>query len=104
MLTRFEHYATTSMLGSIDAPPRRNGELLFAQAWESRAFALAIALSKAGHFEWEDFRQQLIAAIGEWEAAGHPPEAWNYYERWLEALERVLGETDLAALVRGDGA
>lgn len=102
MLMRFEHYATTSMLGAVDAPPRRNGELLFAHPWESRAFGLAIALAKAGHFEWEDFRQQLIAAIGAWEAAGHPPEEWNYYERWLEALRAVLGGTELAALVAED--
>ena len=29
MLVRFEHYATTSMLGAIDAPPRRNGAAAF---------------------------------------------------------------------------
>jgi nitrile hydratase accessory protein len=96
MLTRFEHYATTSMIGAIDAPPRRNGELLFAHPWEGRAFAMAIALSKAGYFEWEDFRQHLIAAIREWEAVGHRAEEWDYYERWLTALERVLRGTELA--------
>jgi nitrile hydratase accessory protein len=95
MLTRFEHFATTSMVGSIDAPPRGNGELLFTHEWESRAFAMAIALSKPGYFEWEDFREQLIATIREWEAGGHPQAEWNYYERWLTALERVLRGTEL---------
>ena len=30
------------------APPRANGELVFAEPWESRAFAMAVALCEAG--------------------------------------------------------
>ena len=30
------------------APPRDNGELVFAAPWESRAFGLALALNEAG--------------------------------------------------------
>ena len=47
------------------APPRSNGELVFAEPWESRAFGLALALHDGGAFEWEDFRQQLIATIAD---------------------------------------
>jgi nitrile hydratase accessory protein len=73
------------------APPRSNGELVFAAPWESRAFGLALALCGRGAFEWEDFRQQLIAAIAESEAAGPVDgEPWSYYRCWLVALERVL--------------
>ncbi len=46
------------------APPRDNGELVFAAPWESRAFGVALALHDAGRIEWEDFRQTLIAEIG----------------------------------------
>src|SRR5260221_8957055 len=53
------------------APPRDNGELVFAAHWESRAFGVALALHDAGRIGWEDFRQTLIAEIGAWEAA-HP--------------------------------
>jgi nitrile hydratase accessory protein len=67
------------------APPRSNGELVFAEPWESRAFGLAMTLSDAGTFEWEEFRQALIARIGE---AGN--ENFSYYRCWLDALERVL--------------
>jgi nitrile hydratase accessory protein len=71
------------------APPRDNGELVFAAPWESRAFGLALALNEAGLVEWEDFRQALIREIGDWEAA-HPSGAgWSYYECWLRALERT---------------
>jgi hypothetical protein len=71
MQIKFEQFAAASMLGSEDAPPRSNGELLFQRPWEGRAFGMAIALSKKGHYEWEDFRQGLIASIAEWEAVGY---------------------------------
>jgi nitrile hydratase accessory protein len=96
MQTRFEHYAASTMMGCKDSPPRANGELFFDDSWESRAFGMAIALSKKGHYEWESFRQQLIAAIAEWEAdhALDDP-SWSYYQRWLLALERLALESDL---------
>jgi hypothetical protein len=57
------------------APPRSNGELVFAAPWESRAFGLAMALHNGGRFEWEGFRRQLIAAVARAErAAGHDHE------------------------------
>ena len=98
MYTKFEHHATTSMIGSKDAPPRRNAQILFRREWEGRVFGIALALSKQGHFEWEDFRQQLIASISEWEGehAKDDP-SWDYYQRWLIALERVLVDKNLVS-------
>ena len=91
MQTKFEYFATTSMIGCEDAPPRRNGELLFDRQWEGCAFALALALSRQGCFEWEDFRQQLITSISEWEKErGIDDPDWDYYQRWLVALERQV--------------
>jgi nitrile hydratase accessory protein len=91
MQTRFEQFAVTSMLGSTDTPPRLDGKLCFSQTWERQAFGVALALSKNGHFDWEDFRQKLISAIGEWEGSHEPEDpSWSYYERWLTALERLL--------------
>ncbi len=85
------------------APPRDNGELVFAAPWESRAFGVALALHDAGRIHWEDFRQALIAEIGAWEAAHPASEGWSYYECWLRSLERVVagqglvGRDDLRA-------
>ena len=45
------------------APPRANGELVFAAPWESRVFGLAAALRERGLFSWDEFRAELIAAI-----------------------------------------
>lgn len=74
-----------------EAPPRANGEMVFAEPWEARAFGLALALSDDGHYDWEAFRRSLIAAIGSWEDEhGADDPSWRYYERWLEALERML--------------
>lgn len=100
MFTRFEDFAASSMLGQPDSPPRLQGKLFFSRPWEREVFGLALSLSKAGHFEWEDFRQHLIASIAEWEQAeaAKPQEAvscagqprWDYYERFLIALTRTL--------------
>jgi nitrile hydratase accessory protein len=86
MQTRFEHFAVTSMIGSTDRPPRADGALKFAHEWERTAFGVALALSRDGHFEWEEFRQRLIATIGDWEGRHEIDDpTWNYYDQWLAA-------------------
>ncbi|MGX1541560.1 nitrile hydratase accessory protein [Streptomyces adustus] len=72
------------------APPRSNGELVFAEPWESRAFGLAVTLHEAGSFTWPEFRTALIARITAWTASGGPGGPYPYYRLWLGALEDVL--------------
>jgi nitrile hydratase accessory protein len=69
------------------APPRSNGELVFAEPWESRAFAMAVSLCEAGVFSWREFQAPLIARI---ERQHDRSTDWCYYEHWLGALEDVL--------------
>lgn len=59
-------------------------------------FAVALALAREGHYEWEEFRQRLIASIAAWEA-GHSDWSrdWDYYQRWLQALEESVLAADL---------
>jgi nitrile hydratase subunit beta len=91
MQIKFEQFAAASMLGSEDSPPRDNGEILFQRPWEGRAFGMAIALSKKGFYEWEDFRQALIVSIAEWEATHSQDDPdWDYYLRWLSSLEKLV--------------
>ena len=85
------------MTGPIDmegpaAPPCSNGELVFVEPWESRAFGMAVTLSEAGVFTWSQFQAALIARIARWESA--PTVGWNYYQQWLGALEDVLAGCD----------
>ncbi|MGQ0576994.1 MAG: nitrile hydratase accessory protein [Pseudonocardia sp.] len=72
------------------APPRDNGELVFAQPWESRAFGMAVSLHDAGAFTWPQFQAALIARIKTWEDDPPPGECYSYYACWLGALEDVL--------------
>ncbi|WP_207456305.1 nitrile hydratase accessory protein [Azospirillum sp. SYSU D00513] len=95
MLTRFEQSAVTSMMGAGDHPPRANGTLCFASDWERAAFGVALALARDGHFEWDEFREKLIAAIGDWERAPDGS-SWSYYEQWLTALEATVVQCGLA--------
>jgi nitrile hydratase accessory protein len=72
----------SAMTGAA-APPRDNGELVFAAPWEGRVFALAVALVERLGVPWDAFRTRLIDAIAD--APGRP-----YYESWAAALERLV--------------
>jgi nitrile hydratase accessory protein len=92
--------AIADMPGAAELP-RRNGELVFDEPWESRAFGLAVTASEAGVYDWEEFRQGLIAEIGAWESEHGRDHLeggeWRYYPRWLASLERVLAEKGVVA-------
>ncbi len=77
------------------APPRSNGELVFAEPWEGRAFGLTMALSDRGVLSYDAFRDELIARIAAWEADHPEGECFSYYRCWLQALEQVLAREDL---------
>lgn len=74
------------------APPRSNGELLFAAPWESRLFGLTLALLEQGRFEWSEFQQALIRAIARHEQEIVSPDEFAYYACWLEAFRNLAHE------------
>lgn len=69
----------------------------FEAPWQSRAFALAVALADE-EVEWADFQQRLVEEIDGSDTADADLEE-AYYEHWLVALEHVLLEE---GLVEGD--
>jgi nitrile hydratase accessory protein len=77
------------------AMPRKNGELVFTEPWQGRAFGMAVALSEQGAFTWEEFRQVLIAQIAVAERSRGP---FEYYEVWLATFERLLAAKGIVAL------
>jgi nitrile hydratase accessory protein len=79
------------------APPRSNGELVFAEPWEGRAFGLTMALVHGGVLPYETFRTALIEQIQAWEATPPAGEQFRYYRCWLAALEQVLGRVGLVS-------
>jgi len=74
------------------ALPRKNGELVFEEPWQGRVFGMAVALHERGLFEWEEFRQTLIARIA---AAETRPAPFVYYEIWLQTFEDLLARKHL---------
>ena len=85
--------ATELPVAGPAAPPRSNGELVFAAPWESRLFGMTMALIESGALAWSEFQSELVAAIRAWESAATPGREYHYYERWQEALERMLART-----------
>jgi nitrile hydratase accessory protein len=84
-------------IADMDGPaalPRKNGELVFNEAWEGRIFGMAVAMSEGRQIDWEEFRQQLIAEIAAEDQTGGDS---TYYERWLAAFERLLDRHGLIA-------
>ena len=78
------------------APPRSNGELVFAEPWQGRAFGLTMALVDRGAISYDAFRERLIARIASWERTHPDGKDFSYYRCWLEALEDELDEHDFA--------
>jgi nitrile hydratase accessory protein len=74
-------------LASPAAIPRRNGEPVFNEPWESRAFGIAVALCESGVYSWDEFRDRLIAEITAADARG---DHTSYYERFLTAIADML--------------
>src|SRR5215467_2481047 len=83
-------------MGGLVSLPCRSGELVFQAPWERKVFALVVILCAQGVFEWEQFRERLMAAIATAERAAGPhartSELPSYYESWLAALEKLLRE------------
>jgi len=73
-------------MGGGESLPRENGELVFHEPWESRAFGLAVVMHQNERYAWDEFRNQLIDEIARSEE--HDEDS-TYYERWLRSLEKV---------------
>ena len=92
-----------AVMDSTCALPRRSGELVFHDDWERRAFAMAVALCEQGRYDWDTFREHLIAEIAAGDARDQSaaPGAPGYYEHWLAALEKVLDKSGVLAAADG---
>jgi nitrile hydratase accessory protein len=95
-------YIARRIASDISGPaaiPRRNGEPVFNEPWESRIFGAAVALCERRLFEWDEFRERLIAEIAsadaEAQVSAQPPRA--YYEHFLSTLERLLIDKGICA-------
>ena len=81
-------------IAHLESIPRKGSEPVFETPWEARAFAAVVALVERGHFQWEAFRDHLIAEIAAQEGDATSLEAGGqaYYKCWLAAAEKLLGD------------
>lgn len=70
-------------------PRAAPGEPVFAEAWQARAFALAVELNGRGRLGWPEFTALLGAEIAR--------DGDDYWRAWLRALEGWLAAEGLAA-------
>jgi len=82
--------------------PRDEEGPVFAEPWQAQTFALAVKLSEAGHFTWNEWAAALAAELKAAADRGEPDDGSHYYEHWTAALEKLVqarGLLDSAALV-----
>ena len=71
----------------------------FFAPWQARAFALTVHLHDQGRFGWDDWVRVFSARIGDRpapDAATPEDHAEVYYLAWLDALEQIVTDRQLA--------
>jgi nitrile hydratase accessory protein len=94
-------------LAQLPGLPRDQGEPFFAEPWQASAFALAVSLSRQGHFSWKEWAAALADELKASSTRGEPDDGSRYYHCWLTTLERLViqkGLSDTAALLAGKEA
>ena len=99
-MTRLTNPCIAEMSG-VATLPRKSGELVFHDEWEQRVFALAVALCEQGLYQWDEFRDRLIAEIAAADqtvaADARHSAGPSYYESWLAAFEKLVIEKGICA-------
>jgi len=88
-------------LSDLPRLPRDEDGPVFAEPWQAQAFALAVELSRQGHFTWKEWAATLGEELQAAARRGEPDDGSRYYEHWLAALERLAtakGLTDPTSL------
>jgi nitrile hydratase accessory protein len=86
---------------ATEGVPRDADGPVFAEPWQAQAFALAVQLSKAGFFTWQEWADELATVLHEAASCQPRDDGTPYYDHWLRALERLClskGLTDALAL------
>jgi nitrile hydratase accessory protein len=73
----------------------RPEEAVFAEPWQSTAFALAVRLAAQGHFTWKEWAATLAQELKADAARGAADDGSRYYNCWLTALERLVAQKQL---------
>jgi nitrile hydratase accessory protein len=88
--------AEAELAAALPDLPRNADGPLFREPWEGQAFAMALALHRRGVFTASEWAAALGREIKRAQAAGDPDTGTTYYRHWLNALERLVAEKNLA--------
>jgi nitrile hydratase accessory protein len=81
---------------AVPSIPRDTEGPVFREPWEAQAFAMALALHQRGLFTWPEWAAALGDEIKRAQAAGDPDTGETYYRHWLNALERLVAQKNIA--------
>ncbi len=70
--------------------PRNDDGPVFDEPWQASAFAVAVSLSRQGHFSWKEWAAALADELRASAARGEPADGSHYYHCWLTTLERLV--------------
>ena len=82
---------------AVPGIPRDAEGPVFREPWEAQAFAMALALHERGLFTWSEWAATLAGEIRRAQAAGDPDTGETYYRHWLNSLERLVAEKNIAS-------
>ena len=74
---------------------KNNEGPVFKEPWQAQAFAMAVTLSEAGLFSWQEWSSELGLSIQSRQKKGDPEDGETYYLHWLETLEKMLSRKNL---------
>ena len=83
---------TAPDLTALPALPRDEEGPVFRAPWEAQAFGMTLALYERGLFTWKEWADRLAVEIA---GARDRDDGTRYYELWLTALEKLVGEKKL---------
>lgn len=75
-------------------PTDAAADIVFANPWEAKAFALVVHLYQQGHYTWQEWVDALSAEIA---TNGAGDDGRGYYLLWLAAAEQLVAAKALCA-------
>jgi nitrile hydratase accessory protein len=79
----------------VDAPLDANNEVVFANPWEAKAFALVVQMHQEKRYTWTEWADQLSCEIRKSNRENEKEE--SYYLLWLRAAETLVVTKGLCA-------
>jgi hypothetical protein len=70
--------------------PRRNGELVFDEAWHGRVLGMGVVVLEQLGLPWSAFRDHLVAAVSRHGQPEGESAAEAYYVAFLDAIESLV--------------